>query len=107
MKINIQEIQIKIKFVEQEKLKAIISLDFGDFIIKGFRVMKSEYKNDYGDELWLTPPSYQGAGGRYHPIFFMPNKELWKQLEKKVWEEYRIQIKEFYKKQFDLKSEDI
>lgn len=107
MKINIEEIQVKIKFVEQQILKAIIGLDFGDFTIKGFRVMKSEYKNDYGEELWLTPPSYQGAGGHYHPIFFVPDKELWKKLEKKIWEEYHIQLEEFHKKQFGLKDEDI
>ncbi len=107
MKINIEEIQLKIKFVEQEKLKAIISLDFGDFTVKGFRVMKSNYKNDCGEELWLTPPSYRGGGGSYHPIFFIPNKELWKKLEKKIWKEYQIQKEEYYKKQFDLKDEDI
>jgi|SRR3989338_1629430 len=106
MKINTNDIQVKIKFVDQEKLKAIISLDFGDFTIKGFRVMKSDYKNDNGEELWLTPPAYLG-GGKYHPIFFMPNKERWKELEKKIWEEYKIQRKEFHKKQFDLKDDAI
>ncbi len=102
MKINIAEIKVKIKFLEEEKLKAIISLDFEDFIIKGFRVMNSNYQNDYGKDLWLTPPAYQGKGGKYHPIFFISDKSLWKELEKKVWEEYEIQEKEHHKKRFDL-----
>jgi len=107
MKINIDEIIVKIKFIDQKKLKAIGSLDFGDFIIKGFRVQESEFENIKGDKLWLTPPSYQGSGGKYHPIFFIPEKELWKQLEAKVWEEYYKQSKEYFKKQFDLENEDI
>lgn len=104
MKINIEEIEVKIKFVDQALLKAIITLDFGDFVVKGFRVMKSNYTDNNG--LWLTPPAYP-AGGEYHPIFFMPNKERWQELEKKIWEEYEIQREEFHKKQFDLKDEII
>ncbi len=107
MKININEIGVKIKFLEQEKLKAIIGLHFGDFTIKGFRVMKSNYKNDYGDELWLTPPSYQGGNGSYHSIFYIPNKELWKELEKKIWNEYKKQKENYHKKQFDLDDDEI
>ena len=87
MNINIEEIIVRVKIIDQKKLKAIISLDFGDFIVKGFRVMDSEYENPKGDKLWLTPPSYVGMG-KYHPIFYMPNKDLWKHLEVKVWGEY-------------------
>ncbi len=104
MKIKIEEIQIKIKFIEHKKLKAIIGVDFLDFVIRGFRIMESEYENDKGDKLWLTPPSYQDSGGKYHPIFFMPNKEEWQELEKLIWEEFYKQRNEHYKKQFDLKD---
>ena len=107
MEINIDEIKVKIKFIEEKKLKAIIGLDFGDFIIKGFRIMGSEFKNKHGDKLWLTPPSYQDSGGRYHPIFFIPNKELWEELEEKIWGEYYKQSDEYYKKKFDLKDDDL
>ncbi len=107
MEISINEIGVKIKFLEQEKLKAIIGLDFGDFTIKGFRVMKSDYKNDYGEELWITPPSYRGGGGSYHPIFFIPDKDLWKKLEKKIWDEYNKQKEDYHKKQFDLDDNEI
>ena len=105
MKIDITEVDIKIKFLEQEKLKAIISLDFGDFTVKGFRVQKSEYENSKGDKLWLTPPSYQGGGGKYHPIFYIPNKDLWIDLENRIWDEYEDQLKEYHKKQFDIQDE--
>mgnify|MGYP001588880994 FL=1 len=107
MNINIEKVEVKIKFIEEKKLKAIMSLNFGDFVVKGFRVAQSEYPNESGDNLWITPPSYRDGGGRYHPIFFMPDKELWKQLEKRLWEEYYRQNKEHYKKRFDLNDEDI
>ena len=102
MKINIDEIEVKIKFIEEKKLKAIIGLNFGDFVIKGFRAMESEHINKHGEKLWLTPPSYRDSGGRYHPIFFVPNKELWQELEEKIWTEYDKQQEEYYKKKFDL-----
>jgi len=102
MDIKIDEISVKIKFVEQKKLKAIITLGFGEFVIKGFRVMESEYENENGDKLWLTPPSYQSSFGKYHPIFYMPDKEQWKELEKMIWAQYYKQSDEYYKKKFDL-----
>ena len=107
MNINLDEIQVKIKFVEQKKLKAIITLDFGDFVIKGFRVMESEYKNESGDNLWLLPPSYKSGFGKYHPMFFMPDKEQWKELEKFLWDEYYRQSKEYNKKKFDLEDAEL
>ncbi len=88
MDINFDEIEIKIKLVEKDSLKAIITLDFGCFVIKGFRVQTSNFPNAYGQNLWLTPPSYKSNFGKYVSIFFMPDKALWEQLEKKIWEAY-------------------
>lgn len=104
MKINIDEIQVKVKIIEEKNLKAIVSLDFGDFAVKGFRIAGSEYENSKGDKLWVTPPSYKNGGGRYHPIFYAPDKELWQKLEAKILEEYDRESKEYYKKRFDLKD---
>jgi len=107
MKINKDEIVVKIKFTEARKIKAIISLDFEAFVIKGFRVQESQYENSRGDKLWLTPPSYQDGNGSYHPIFFMPNKEHWKELELKIWEEYDTQQKAHHIKRLDISDDDI
>lgn len=104
MAINIEEISIKCKFIEEKKLKAIITLDFGDFVVRGFRISESEYENRQGEKLWLTPPSYLG-GGRYHPMFFMPDKELWQRLEEKIWDEYRRQSEEHFKKRLGLEDD--
>lgn len=107
MRININEIGVKIKFTEAVKLKAIISLDFQSFTVKGFRIQESSYENVNGDKLWLIPPSYRDSGGRYHPIFYIPDKELWEELEKKIFDEYEKQQVEHYKKRMDLSDDDI
>lgn len=106
MKIKIGEIQIKIRIVEEEKLKAIVGLDFGDFIIRGFRIQKSDYENARGEKLWLTPPAYNG-GGHWHPLFFMPDKELWAKLEDKILSEYQKKEKEHYAKKLGIKADEL
>jgi len=105
MKIKIEEITTKIKILDDKKTKAIIGLDFGEFVVRGFRIQESQYKNEKGDLLWLTPPSYLG-GGRYHPIFFVPDKELWKELESRIWKDYYEQLDNHYKKKFDVKDDE-
>lgn len=107
MNINKDEIVVKIKFTEGKIIKAIISLDFQSFVVKGFRVMESKFENIKGEKLWLTPPSYKDSGGRYHPIFFLPDKELWKEIELKIWDEYEKQQTEHFKKRMGLTDEDI
>jgi len=105
MKIKIEEIKVKIKIIEEKEMKAIITLDFGDFVVRGFRVRISEYEDARGDKLWLMPPSYKG-GVKWHPIFFMPDKELWAKLEDKIMREYKAKDKEYYKKKLGI-TEDI
>ena len=101
---DVNTIGIKIKIIEEKKIKAIISLVFDYFVVKGFRLSESEFTNSKGDKIWLTPPSYRDGGGKYHPIFFMPDKTLWQALELRILDEYEKQISEYHKKRFDLDS---
>ncbi len=107
MNVDLDVISIKVKVLEGQKLKAIISVDFGDLIVKGFRVMESQYPNLKGDKLWLTPPSYPSAGGKYRPIFFMPEKGLWEALQAKIWNEYYKQTNSHYQKRMGVQDEEI
>jgi hypothetical protein len=95
MDIEIENIKISVKIASHEskdqKLRSIIALDFGIFKIKGFRIMQSEHENRRGQKLWLVPPSYF-SGGKYHPIFFMEDKKLWRALEDRIYDEYDKQI---------------
>lgn len=104
MKLKIDEIIVKVKIVDEGKLKAIISLEFGDFLVKGFRIRSSEFTDTRGDKLWLMPPSYQG-GFKWHPIFFVPDKELWAKLENKIMSEYKNKSQEHYKKKYGIEGD--
>ena len=106
MNINLDEVLVKCKILDDKKTKSIISLDFGGLIIKGFRIQESGFENEYKEKLWLTPPSYQG-GGRYHPMFHLIDKEEWKKLEKKIYEAYREQSKEHFRKRHGLEDADL
>ncbi len=105
MNLEIEKIGVKIKIIEEKNLKAIIGLDFGDFVVKGFRIKESEFENRNGEKLWLTPPSYSG-GAKWHPIFFMPDKTLWEQLEDKIYAEYNKQSKEYFKKRLGVEDDE-
>jgi len=86
--LDLDKMTIKIKRIEGKPMKAMVGLEFEDFVIKGFRISESKFKNEFGENLWLTPPSYKDNSNEYHPIFFMPNKEEWEKLEKKILDEY-------------------
>lgn len=105
MNIDLDKIEFKIKIIDEGKMKAIIGLDFGDFVIRGFRIQESKFPNKNGDMLWFTPPTYLG-GGRHHPIFFVPNKDLWLQIEDKIWPAYKEKLDDHYKKKFGIKDID-
>lgn len=102
---NINNIKIHVSVKDIGALKAIINLDFGNFSIKGFRVQKAKFQNYKGDELWITPPTYR-SGNRFVPMIFFPDKDEWKMLEMKIWDEYYIRSEDYYKKGFGYLEED-
>lgn len=99
--IKADDLKFHFKIIEAEKLKAIVAIDFGDFKIKGFRIYLSKYENTF----WVTPPCYKDHGGRYHPIFFLPNKELWEKVKFRLLDEFHKASEEYYKKRFDLNDD--
>lgn len=94
MELNLDDIEIKVRLVDSGTLKAIVAIDFGLFTVKGFRVQTSTFANAYGQNLWLTAPSYKSNQGKYQYIFYMPDKELWHDLEDKIWKAYNKTVEE-------------
>lgn len=100
---GINGVKIRFKIIESQNLKATASLDFGWAIIKGFRLSCSKFKNEKGeDELWVLPPSYRDSGGHWHPIFFMPDKLAWEEIQTKIREEYAKASDEHYRKRMGI-----
>lgn len=92
---------VKIKEIKNNNLQ--ISLCFtsekiGTFIVKGFRVGPSPKY----DGIWVQPPSIP-IYGRYHPVFFLENKEQWKSLATYLPEVYKEHQKE---KESDITEDD-
>ncbi len=105
MKIDIENIIVKVKLVEG-KLKAICALDFGgEFVVRGYRVQESQYENERGEKLWVTPPSYLG-GGKWHPTAYFTNSEVWKQVENKILDAYQEANKVRYTKAYGLSNDE-
>jgi len=95
--INAENMKISMRIFKNpdDKKKAVFSISLGPLKIKGFRILPSEHENEYGKNIWIAPPSYMSGIGKYHRVFHCENKELWKQIEKKVFEEYERKRKEF------------
>ena len=91
--VTLDEIKIIVKLTEgelgQNAMRAMITVDFGGYFkVKGFRVQASQFKNEAGYPIWVTPPAYFSKG-KYHPIFFSENKDWWKKLEQKILDAYQ------------------
>jgi hypothetical protein len=65
----------------------MVTINFGDLSIKGFRIRESEYIGDHGEPLWITPPSYKSMKG-YRPIVYI-QKDVWKKIEVLIIAEYK------------------
>lgn len=95
MKINIKELKFRIKIIEDKKWKAIVTIDFGEFNIKGFRIRISEFLGKHGEHLWVLPPSYN-SGGRFRPIVHF-QKDIWEEIEKEITKAYKKKFNEYTK----------
>lgn len=101
---------VNFKIIENKDLQAIASLDFGDFVIRGFRINKSKFidpADPNSQPLWIVPPSYKDNNGNYHPIFFMPDLSLWKEVETLIIACYRETLTKHYEKKFGISPPDL
>lgn len=93
MKIEIEKVKFKVKILEDENWKAIVTVDFGIVSIKGFRIKTSEYMGNHGEFLWVTPPCHKSAAGYKSIVHF--NKDIWRELEKGIIGAYKEKFEEY------------
>ena len=89
MMMSPEQAAVRVRLIEEEWLKAIFTLDCGDLVVRGFRILASRYPNADGEHLELLPPTYEDESGRHHPVVFIPDKDLWRRLETRMIAEYR------------------
>lgn len=102
---SINDYQFHIKIKDEGDLRAIVALQYKDIKIKGFRIVRSKYKNNE-QELWLQVPSYR-TGNFYHKMFFVENENTWSEIEKKAFKVYKEEYDKYYKKKFGLKHHEV
>jgi len=92
MKIDVEKLKFKIRLIEDKKWKAIVTIDFGDFNIKGYRVWDSEFMGKHGEYLWITPPVYNSGFG-FKSIVYI-KKYVWEEIEKELVKAYLLYLSE-------------
>jgi hypothetical protein len=101
--IDIDEVKFIVKIREEGDLVATAIFEYRNLKIKGFRVVRSKFENEYGDKLWIQVPSYQ-TGRFFHKMFFLEDetKQCWKNVEKKLLDEYKKKDKEYYSRKLGI-----
>ena len=89
-KIIIEKIEVDVKLTEdpEAREKAVVNITLGPFKVKGFRIQPSKYPNRRGEYIWIAPPSYRSRKGQWHREFHCEDKDLWEEIEDKIYEEY-------------------
>lgn len=88
------DIKIKITLKDKPNLlaNATVSLNttaFGFVTIKGFTIWKSKYFNERLQEAINIKPPAQFAFGKYYPQVFFESRDMWFDLEQKIYEAFK------------------
>lgn len=76
---------IEVIFLEtsSEKVLARADVHFDEFLLKGFKVLRSEKTN----KEYVTAPSYK-AGIYWRPLFKTDSLEDWQQIQERILKEF-------------------
>lgn len=80
-KLNI--VDIKLYRVIVGKVRAVATVFFDGFMLKGFKILEDEEKG----KLFVTPPSYQTKYG-WRQSFRTDSEEDWKEIQHRILETY-------------------
>lgn len=88
MKIDMQNIELAFYPVDRDDLVANLSVQIGQFKVRGFTIRKSKF----GDKFFVSPPHRKLNGGRWVKLFWA-NKEDWGELEKFILDKFLEECK--------------
>jgi hypothetical protein len=83
MKISPQDIKATFYPVGKGDLVASLSIQIGQYKIRGFTIRKSKFDDKY----FISPPHRKLSGGKWAKLFWA-NKEDWEELEKLILEKF-------------------
>ena len=90
---DIYSAEIKVNIIEPDKRNnpnflAIVSVDFGNFFVRGYRVWQTKDTN----KVFVAAPSFRCGGGGWLESFVIKEKILWQTLQKRILQEYEMAL---------------
>ena len=86
MKININDLEFRFKFSDNERMPATLTIVVGQFVNRGFKIIRSKHE-DSTKKFLLFPPSNK-VGNNYIDIVRVPDKDDWHLLEEAVLKKF-------------------
>ena len=83
MKIRPEDIEVKIEFVQKEKMLARATLILGQFEIRGYKILRSEKTL-----LVVYPPAVINSSKHYTDIVRITEKDDWHELQDYILKKY-------------------
>lgn len=84
-KLTIDDVKVWLKVLNKPSIIASVQIKYGDLVTKGWRILRSQYKNRQGYYLWFRPPE----SSSFKTLAFFEDKKLYRQIEDKVFEAFR------------------
>lgn len=105
LSISIDDIEVFLKPIKTGNDLASVNIIIGElFSIRGFRISKSQNIHPrFQEAIWIQPPKYF-YGGFYHIMFFVNDKNLYSELEEKIYNTFN-QMKQ--RGEFNRMNEDV
>lgn len=99
---DISSAEIKVNIVDPKRTSnpnflATVSVDFGDFFVRGFRIWQTKE----GNEKFAKPPSFRCSGGGWLESFVIKKKFLWQALQRRMLEEHERALMDWSVKNID------
>lgn len=94
MEIDPEAVKFRVRIMEDPKTKALVTIDFGELVIKGYRIMVSSFTGEHGENLWVVPPAYNSKAG-WKPIVHIVRKDKWKDIETRIVRQYAKDFKAY------------
>jgi hypothetical protein len=95
MKINISDLDFKIKLTDKDEMPAIVTFVVGQFEIRGFTIRRTKFKESI-KRFVLYPPANRVGINKWIKIFWTEDKEEWAKIEDTVLEKFNTEFDENY-----------
>lgn len=95
--VKIHRMQIK----DEGKLLATLDLEYLGFVIRGFRITRTDkLDSDIKNYAWIQPPCVN-ARNKWIELIRVSDKEAWKLLKIKIFGEYQLANDQYYREKFN------